>query len=120
VTVSAKREPATQATPGIPEKKPTPIRVGGNIKAPTKVVNVNPVFPASMRTAGRGGVVPLDALIGADGSVVFVRVVSANVHPDFAEAATEAVRQWKFTPTLLNGQPVEVLMTVTINFALEQ
>ena len=120
VTVSAKREPATQATPGIPQKKPTPIRVGGNIKAPTKVVNVNPVFPASMRTAGRGGVVPLDALIGADGSVVFVRVVSANVHPDFAEAATEAVRQWKFTPTLLNGQPVEVLMTVTIHFALEQ
>ena len=120
ITVSAKREPATQATPGIPQRKPVPIRVGGNIKAPTKVVNVNPVFPASMRTAGRGGVVPLDALIGTDGSVVFVRVVSANVHPDFAEAAAEAVRQWKFTPTLLNGQPVEVLMTVTVHFALEQ
>jgi TonB family protein len=117
VTVSAKREPATQPLPGAP--KPTPVRVGGNIKAPTKVVNVNPVFPASMRTAGRAGVVPLDALIGTDGSVVFVRVVSANVHPDFADAATEAVRQWKFTPTLLNGKPVEVLMTVTINFALE-
>jgi TonB family protein len=117
VTVSAKREPATQPLPGAP--KPTPIRVGGNIKAPTKVVNVNPVFPASMRTAGRGGVVPLDALIGTDGSVVFVRVVSANVHPDLADAATEAVRQWKFTPTLLNGKPVEVLMTVTIHFALE-
>ena len=96
VTVSAKREPATQPLPGAP--KPTPVRVGGNIKAPTKIVNVNPVFPASMRTAGRGGVVPLDALIGTDGSVVFVRVVSANVHPDFADAATEAVRQWKFTP----------------------
>ena len=117
VTVSAKREPATQPLPGAP--KPTPVRVGGNIKAPTKIVNVNPVFPASMRTAGRGGVVPLDALIGTDGSVVFVRVVSANVHPDFADAATEAVRQWKFTPTLLNGQPVEVLIAVTINFALE-
>lgn len=119
ISVRAKREPATQPTPGIQQKKPTPVRVGGNIKAPTKVVNVNPVFPASMRTAGRGGVVPLDALIGTDGSVVFVRVVSANVHPDFAEAAAEAVRQWKFTPTLLNGQPVEVLMTVTVNFALE-
>ena len=117
VTVSAKREPATQPMPGAP--KPTPVRVGGNIKAPMKLVNVNPVFPASMRTAGRAGVVPLDALIGTDGSVVFVRVVSANVHPDFAEAATEAVRQWKFSPTLLNGKPVEVLMTVTINFALE-
>ena len=62
---------------------------------------------------------PLDALIGTDGSVVFVRVVSANVHPDFADAAAEAVRQWKFSPTLLNGKPVEVLMTVTVNFALE-
>jgi TonB family protein len=117
VHVSAKREPATQPTPGAP--KPTPVRVGGNIKAPQKVVNVNPTFPASMRTAGRSGVVPIDALIGTDGTVVFARVVSASVHPDFADAAIEAVRQWKFTPTLLNGKPVEVLMTVTINFALE-
>jgi TonB family protein len=118
VTVSAKRQPATQPTPGAP--KPTPVRVGGNIKAPTKVLNVNPTYPASMRAAGRSGVVPIDALIGADGSVVFARVVSASVHPDFADAAVEAVRQWKFTPTLLNGKPVEVLMSVTINFALEQ
>jgi TonB family protein len=118
IHVSAKREPATQPTPGAP--KPTPVRVGGNIKAPTKVLNVNPVYPASMRAAGRSGVVPIDALIGADGTVVFARVVSASVHPDFADAAVEAVRQWKFTPTLLNGKPVEVLMSVTVNFALEQ
>ena len=117
VTVSAKRAPATQATPGAP--KPTPVRVGGNIKAPTKVVNVNPVYPQSMRAAGRSGVVPLDALIGTDGTVVFARVVSASVHPDFADAAIDAVRQWKFSPTLLNGKPVEVLMGVTISFALE-
>ena len=117
ISVRAKREPATQATPGVPG--PTPVRVGGNIKAPTKLVNVNPIFPPTMRTAGRGGVVPLEAMIGTDGSVVFVRVISDNVHPDFAEAATEAVRQWKFSPTLLNGKPVEVLMTVTVNFALE-
>jgi protein TonB len=64
-------------------------------------------------------VVPIDALIGADGSVVFARVLSASVHPDFADAAVQAVRQWKFTPTLLNGKPVEVLMTVTVHFALE-
>ena len=41
-------------------------------------------------------------------------------HPDFADAALEAVRQWKFSPTLLNGKPVEVLMGVTINFSLEE
>ena len=118
VTVSATRVPATQPTPGAPRR--TPVRVGGNIKAPTKVLNVNPVFPQSMRAAGRSGVVPLDALIGTDGNVLFARVVSASVHPDFADAAIEAVRQWKFTPTLLNGKPVEVWMTVTIHFALEQ
>jgi len=73
-----------------------------------------------MLAAGRSGVVPLDALIGTDGTVVFARVVSASVHPDFADAAVEAVRQWKFSPTLLNGKPVEVLMTVTINFSLEE
>ena len=118
VSVRAKRAPATQPTPGAP--KPTPVRVGGNIKAPMKLVNVNPVYPASMRAAGRSGVVPLDALISADGNVVFARVLSASVHPDFADAAVEAVRQWKFSPTLLNGKPVEVLMTVTINFSLEE
>jgi TonB family protein len=118
ISVRAKREPATQATPGAP--KPTPVRVGGNIKAPMKLVNVNPTYPASMRAAGRSGVVPLDALIGTDGTVVFARVVSASVHPDFADAAVEAVRQWKFSPTLLNGKPVEVLMGVTINFSLEE
>jgi TonB family protein len=57
-----------------------------------------------MRAPGRTGVVPLDALIGTDGTVVFARVVSASVHPDFADAAVEAVRQWKFSPTLLQRQ----------------
>ena len=117
VSVRAKREPATQATPGTP--KPAPVRVGGNIKAPMKLVTVNPVYPASMRAAGRTGVVPIEALIGVDGNVVFARVLSASVHPDFADAALEAVRQWKFSPTLLNGKPVEVLMGVTVDFSLE-
>jgi len=117
IHVRAKREPATQATPGAPP--PVPVRVGGNIKTPMKLVNVNPVYPASMRAAGRAGTVPLDALIGTDGSVAFVRVLSSNVHPDLAAAAVDAVRQWKFSPTLLNGKPVEVLMGVTITFDLE-
>ena len=117
ISVRAKREPATQPTPGV--AAPKPIRVGGNIKAPTKLVNVNPTYPDSMRVAGRGGLVPLDAVISTDGSVVFARVLSANVHPDFAAAALDAVRQWKFSPTLLNGKPVEVVMSVTVNFALE-
>ena len=66
-----------------------------------------------MRDAGLTGVVPVEALIGSDGAVSSVRVLSAQVHPDFAIAAVDAVRQWRFTPTLLNGVPVEVVMTVS-------
>jgi TonB family protein len=98
---------------------PKPIRVGGNIKVPTKTLDVKPVYPKTMREAGREGIVPIEAIIGPDGSVTSVRVVSADVHPDFAIAAADAVRQWKFTPTLLNGTPVEVVMTVKVQFSLE-
>jgi TonB family protein len=117
ISVRAKREPATQPRPGVPG--PTPVRVGGNIKAPTKLVNVNPVYPPSMRQAGRAGVVKIEAIVGTDGSVLATRVVSDNVHPDFATAATDAVRQWKFSPTLLNGKPVDVAINVSIDFSLE-
>lgn len=96
-----------------------PIRVGGNIRAPKKVKDVKPAYPASMRAAGLTGVVPIEAVIGRDGSVSSVRVLSAQVHPDFAIAAVDAVRQWQFTPTLLNGTAVEVVMTVTVRFDLE-
>jgi TonB family protein len=97
----------------------SPVRVGGNIKPPTKVKDVKPVYPASMREAGLTGVVPIEAIIGRDGAVSSVRVVSAQVHPDFAVAAADAVRQWIFTPTLLNGEAVEVVMTVRVRFDLE-
>jgi protein TonB len=73
-----------------------------------------------MRQAGREGVVPIDAVIGRDGTVTSVRVLSAQVHPDFAIAAVDAVRQWRFTPTLLNGAPVDVVMTVSVRFSLAE
>jgi TonB family protein len=96
-----------------------PIRVGGNIKPPRKVTHVAPVYPASMQEAGLSGVVPVEAIIGRDGLVSSVRVLSAQAHPDLAAAAVDAVRQWRFTPTLLNGQPVEVAMAVSVRFDLE-
>lgn len=117
ITVRERRpkapRPASQAAGA------APVRVGGNIKPPTKVHDVRPVYPASMRDAGREGRVPLDAIIGRDGAVLSVRVATAEVHPDFAQAAIDAVQQWRFTPTLLNGKAVEVVMTVTIEFELE-
>jgi len=118
VTVTAQRpspRPAA-AQAGTTE----PVRVGGNIKPPVKIVNVPPVYPASMRDAGLEGTVPMDALIALDGTVSSVRVLSAQVHPEFARAAENAVRQWRFSQTLLNGVPVEVRMAVSVHFGLTQ
>jgi TonB family protein len=92
---------------------------GGNVRPPKKLKDVKPVYPAAMRDAGLTGTVSLEAVIGRDGTVTFVRVLSSQVHPDFAIAAADAVRQWKFTPTLLNGQAVEVVMTVSVRFDME-
>ncbi len=87
---------------------------------PRKTLDVKPVYPDSMRDAGREASVSLDAVIGIDGSVTSVRVASADIHPDFAIAAADAVRQWKFDATRLNGVPVEVQLTVTVEFRLSQ
>jgi TonB family protein len=107
--------PATATRPQLP----SPVRVGGNIRVPRKVRDVKPEYPESMRAAGRDGLVTLDAIISEEGAVTSVRVISGDVHPDFAVAAADAVRQWKFTPTLLNGRPQEVVMTVKVGFSLE-
>ena len=114
VTVSERRVPSPASTAA----KPGPVRVGGSIRPPLKTLDVRPVYPSSMRDAGREGIVPVEAIIGVDGTVTSVRVLSAQVHPAFAVAAVDAVRQWRFTPTLLNGSPVEVLMTVSVTFTL--
>jgi len=116
ISVQASRIPPPP--PATRAQAPQPIRVGGNIRVPTKLEDVKPVYPESMRAAGREGVVPIEAIIGVDGKVTSVRVTTAQVHPDFAIAAVDAVRHWLFRPTLLNGKPVEVVMTVTIEFKL--
>ena len=117
ITVSAQR-PAAASVPS--SAQPQRIRVGGNIRPPRKLINVNPVYPATMREAGREGTVPIQAIIGVDGSVTSLRVLGAEIHPDFAKAAADAVRQWKFTPTLLNGAAVEVVMKVEVTFSLSE
>jgi TonB family protein len=114
ITVTAAR-PASAAPPSGPGR---PIGVGGNIRVPRKLVDVKPVYPESMRETGQEGLVTLEAVIGTDGTVVSVSVISAQVHPDFANAAMDAVRQWRFSPTLLNGVPIEVSMKVSVVFSL--
>ena len=109
---------ATRTFAAAPAQGPAPIRVGGNIRVPKKLLDVKPIYPESMRADGREAEVQLEATIARDGSVSAVHVVSTQIHPDFAIAAIDAVRQWRFSPTLLNGQPIDVVMTVTVRFSL--
>jgi protein TonB len=101
--------------PSPPPPAPPPIlHVGGNIQPPKKVADVAPTYPPLALAAGVQGVVVLEAVIAEDGSVRDVRVLRSI--PLLDAAAVEAVRQWRFTPTLLNGQPVAVVMSVTVAF----
>jgi protein TonB len=93
-------------------------RVGGDIRPPRKVQDVTPRYPPIAREAGVEGLVILEATISEDGAVQNVRVLRGQ--PLLDQAAVDAVRQWRFTPTLLNGQPVPVVMTVTVSFTLNR
>jgi TonB family protein len=93
------------------------VRVGGEIKQPTKLVDVRAVYPREAQDARVQGVVIIEGLIGPDGKVQAGRILRSI--PMFDQAALDAVRQWEFTPTLLNGTPVAIVMTVTVNFTLQ-
>lgn len=93
-----------------------PLRVGGTIREPRKLKNVPPAYPPAALQARLQGVVILESLIGEDGRVARVKVLRGV--PLLDEAAVEAVRQWEYEPTLLNGIPVPVIMTVTVTFKL--
>jgi protein TonB len=90
--------------------------VGGSIPEPRKVRNVVPEYPDIARQARVQGVVILEAVIGPRGDVTSVKVLRGI--PLLDQSAIDAVRQWVYTPTLLNGQPVPVIMTVTVNYKL--
>ena len=94
----------------------TRIRVGGDIKAPTKTKHVAPVYPEEAKAREIQGTVILEILVGTDGRVLDTEVRRSV--PLLDAAAVTAVMQWEYTPTLMNGEPVELLMTVTINFTL--
>ncbi len=94
-----------------------PIRIGGDVKQPMKIRDVRPVYPDDALAAKVAGVVILETIIDTDGGVADVRVVRSI--PMLDDAALNAVRQWKFTPTRLNDEPTAVLMTVTVNFTLQ-
>jgi periplasmic protein TonB len=94
------------------------LRVGGNIKTPVKIYDVKPVYPPVAQAAGVSGVVIIEARIGTDGGIEDARILRSI--PLLDEAALDAVKQWRFTPTLLNGQAVPIVMTMTVNFTLAE
>ena len=108
--------PAPPAPPPV-QQRTEAVRPGGVIKYPAKVHHVPPVYPRIAQDARVSGLVILEAIIGVDGRVQDVRVLRSKALLD--HAAIDAVKQWRFTPTLLNGVPVPVILTVTVNFELQ-
>jgi protein TonB len=94
-----------------------PVRVGQGVREPRKIVDARPVYPALALSVKIQGAVILEAVINERGGVERVRVLKSI--PLLDAAAIDAVSRWRYTPTLLNGTPVAVLMTITINFTLK-
>ena len=104
------------APPPPPPPPAAPVRVGGAIKPPVKNKHVPPQYPPIAQSARVQGVVIIEATISTTGKVQDARVLRSI--PLLDAAALDAVRQWEFSPTLLNGVPVPVIMTVTVQFTL--
>jgi protein TonB len=116
---SPRRAPPPPPPPVKVEKPVTPqrIRVGGNVQQAKLIRQPKPIYPPLAKQARISGVV-LNAIIGKDGTIQNLTVASG--HPLLVPAAMEAVKQWVYQPTLLNGEPVEVVTQIDVNFTLSQ
>ena len=114
--------PPPPPPPPPPPKKEEPkvsrIRVGGNVQQALLIKQPRPIYPPLAKQARIQGVVRLNAIIGKDGTIQNLTV--ATGHPLLVPAALEAVKQWVYKPTLLNGEPVEVVTQIDVNFTLSQ
>ena len=95
---------------------PSRVRISGGVAAGQLITRVNPVYPPLARSARVAGTVMLSAIIGKDGTIQNLKVISG--HPMLTQAALDAVKQWRYKPYLLNGEPVEVDTQVQVNFTL--
>jgi TonB family protein len=100
-----------------PVETPKRIRVGGSVQAVNLVSQGTPEYPALAKQAGVQGTVSLSVIVGKDGKVQDIKVISG--HPLLVQAALDAVKNWVYRPTLLNGDPVEVSTTIDVNFTLQ-
>jgi len=107
---------------GLPTEAPPPparvVRIGGQIKEPKKIRDVRPVYPDLAVQSRVSALVILEAEVDTRGYVRAAKILRG--HPLFDEAAMEAVKQWRYQPLLLNGEPTGFVLTVTINFNLQQ
>ena len=94
------------------------IRIGGNVEAAKIITKVQPIYPESAKAVGAQGSVQLHAVVSKDGKPLSLQVLNSQVNPDLARAAVEAVSQWRYQPTLLNGEPVEIDTTIQVKFTL--
>src|SRR5438270_794113 len=101
-----------------PPKDEGPLRVGGDVKAPVVIKRVEPQYGELARHAKVQGVVIIEAIIDKDGNVDKVKVIK-GLPMGLSETAEQAVREWKFKPGTLNGEPVDVIFNLTVNFTLQ-
>jgi len=99
-----------------PKAAPSRIRVGGNVQQAKLISQARPIYPPLAKQARIQGTVRLQAIIGKDGTIAQLELLSG--HPLLSQAAMDAVRQWRYQPTLLNGEPVEVVTTIDVVFTL--
>ncbi len=104
------------ATPVLPRLAPQKVRVSSGVAEGMLIHQVKPPYPAAAKMARVEGSVALQAVIGKDGSIQNLRVISG--HPLLTSAALEAVKQWRYKPYYLNGEPVEVETQIVVNFLL--
>ncbi len=97
-----------------------PALIGGNVMAQNVVKKVTPVYPPEMKAQHQEATVVLRTTISIEGVPTSFSNQSTEVNQQFVEAAIEAAKEWRYKPTLLNGDPVEVTTTITINFTLSQ
>jgi protein TonB len=110
----------SSAPPPPPPKAAAPkrIRVGGQVESAKLIFQPKPEYPPLAKMARIQGTVRLEAVISKDGTIQDLRVVSG--HPLLVKAALEAVQRWRYQPTLLNGEPVEVVTEIDVNFTLTE
>ena len=116
--------PATTLSQGTAAPAPAPdvsrLSVGGNVIGSNLIEQTPPIYPAEAKAARSQGSVVLKAIIDKEGRLSSLRVVNSQIDPALARAAIEAVSQWRYKPTLLNGEPTNIATNIQVNFTLAQ